>query len=139
MQHYDEPGIVNIGVGYDISILDLANLIRGIVGFDGELLFDASKPDGTPRKLVDVTKITELGWRAEIELSDGIAATYAWYREALRDGPANSPRCRAPPTQVGRAPNAIPCKGPCVAMCPEIRGLRAVIANIVTVFSCAPR
>ncbi len=88
MQHYDEPGIVNIGVGHDISILDLANLIRDIVGFDGELLFDASKPDGTPRKLVDVTKITELGWRAEIELSDGIAATYAWYREALRDGTA---------------------------------------------------
>jgi GDP-L-fucose synthase len=88
MQHYDEPGIVNIGVGHDISILDLANLIRGIVGFDGELLFDASKPDGTPRKLVDVTKITELGWRAEIELSDGIAATYAWYREALRNGTA---------------------------------------------------
>jgi len=88
MQHYDEPGIVNIGVGHDISILDLANLIRDIVGFDGELHFDASKPDGTPRKLVDVTKITELGWRAEIELRDGIAATYAWYREALRDGTA---------------------------------------------------
>lgn len=86
MQHYDEPEIVNIGVGHDISILDLAHLIRDIVGFTGELRFDASKPDGTPRKLVDVTKITELGWRAEIELRDGVAATYAWYCEALRDG-----------------------------------------------------
>lgn len=86
MQNYDEPEIVNIGVGHDISILDLAHLIGEIVGFEGELHFDASKPDGTPRKLVDVTKITELGWRANIELRDGIAATYAWYREALRDG-----------------------------------------------------
>lgn len=86
MQNYDEPEIVNIGVGHDISILDLAHLIRDIVGFEGELRFDASKPDGTPRKLVDVTKITELGWRANIELRDGIAATYAWYREALQQG-----------------------------------------------------
>jgi len=86
MQNYDDPEIVNIGVGHDISILDLAHLIRDIVGFEGELRFDASKPDGTPRKLVDVTKITELGWRADIELRDGIAATYAWYREALQDG-----------------------------------------------------
>lgn len=88
MQNYDEPEIVNIGVGHDISILDLAHLIRDIVGFEGELRFDASKPDGTPRKLVDVTKITELGWRAEIELRDGIEATYAWYRDALRAGTA---------------------------------------------------
>lgn len=86
MQHYDDAEIVNIGVGHDISILDLAHLIRDIVGFEGELRFDASKPDGTPRKLVDVTKITELGWQASIELREGIAATYAWYREALRDG-----------------------------------------------------
>jgi GDP-L-fucose synthase len=86
MQDYDDPEIVNIGVGHDISILDLAHLICDIVGFEGELRFDASKPDGTPRKLVDVSKITELGWRAEIELRDGVAATYAWYCEALRAG-----------------------------------------------------
>jgi len=88
MEHYDDPGIVNIGVGHDISILDLAHLVRDIVGFDGELRFDASKPDGTPRKLVDVTKINALGWQAGTELRDGIEATYQWYLEALASNTA---------------------------------------------------
>ena len=83
MQTYDEAEIVNVGVGRDISILELAELLREVVGFDGRLSFDATKPDGTPRKLVDVSKINGLGWTAKIELRDGVATTYAWFKEAL--------------------------------------------------------
>jgi GDP-L-fucose synthase len=73
---YEGPGIVNIGVGEDVAIGDLAKLIASIVGYAGELVFDTSKPDGTPRKLVDVTKLHALGWRARISLEQGIASTY---------------------------------------------------------------
>jgi GDP-L-fucose synthase len=83
MQTYDDAEIVNVGFGSDVSILELAELVRTIVGFEGELTFDASKPDGTPRKLVDVTKINALGWYATIDLPDGIAATYEWFQDAL--------------------------------------------------------
>jgi GDP-L-fucose synthase len=86
MQSYDDAEIVNIGVGTDITILALAEMIRAAVGFDGELVFDASKPDGTPRKFVDVAKINALGWAAEIELLDGIAATYQGFCESLTAG-----------------------------------------------------
>jgi GDP-L-fucose synthase len=72
MNNYNECGIINIGVGEDISILDLAKLIKRIVGFEGEIITDVSKPDGTPRKLMDVSKINSLGWRASIKLEDGI-------------------------------------------------------------------
>ena len=71
MENYSEEGLVNIGVGNDITIKDLALMIKDIVGFDGGLNFDATKPDGTPRKLVDVSKINGLGWKAGIELKDG--------------------------------------------------------------------
>lgn len=81
LQHYDEPGLVNIGVGEDIPILDLARLVRRIVGYDGEIRHDLSKPDGTPRKLMDVGKLTAMGWRAKIGLEEGIAAVYSEYRE----------------------------------------------------------
>ena len=67
-------------LGDDISILELASLIKGIVGFDGDIVFDSSKPDGTPRKLVDVTKLNGLGWRANIGLEAGIRATYEWFK-----------------------------------------------------------
>jgi GDP-L-fucose synthase len=77
---YDDPAPINIGVGEDVTIAELADLVRGIVGYRGEVLFDRSKPDGTPRKLLDVRRITELGFKAEIGLAQGIAATYAWYR-----------------------------------------------------------
>ena len=80
MDHYDEAEIVNVGVGHDLSILDLAHLIQRIVGFEGELIFDSSKQDGTPRKLVDTTKINKLGWRAQIGLEEGIARTYRWFQ-----------------------------------------------------------
>jgi GDP-L-fucose synthase len=76
MQTYNEPGLVNIGVGEDISIKDLALLVKDIVGFDGKLHFDASKPDGTPRKLMDVSKLHGLGWKARIGLREGITEVY---------------------------------------------------------------
>ncbi|PWW45218.1 MULTISPECIES: GDP-L-fucose synthase family protein [Paenibacillus] len=79
MDQYEENEIINVGVGRDITIKDLALLIRSIVGYEGEIIFDASKPDGTPRKLVDVTKINELGWSARIELEDGIRSIYKSY------------------------------------------------------------
>ncbi|MEM9056341.1 MAG: GDP-L-fucose synthase [Pseudomonadota bacterium] len=79
MRHYDEPAIVNVGVGEDISIAELAALIARTVGFEGDLVFDPSKPDGTPRKLLDVSRLSELGWRASIGLEQGVAQTYEWY------------------------------------------------------------
>lgn len=76
MQNYDEPEFVNIGVGEDISIKDLALLIKSIIGYDGKIQYDLSKPDGTPRKLMDVSKLTALGWKARISLPDGISRVY---------------------------------------------------------------
>jgi GDP-L-fucose synthase len=76
MQHYHEAELVNIGTGDDIAIKDLALLIKDIVGYTGELKFDASKPDGTPRKLLDVSKLHALGWRHKIELAEGICKVY---------------------------------------------------------------
>jgi len=76
MQEYNEPGIVNIGTGEDISISELAKLIQQIVGYEGELIFDVSKPDGTPRKLMDVSKLNQKGWKAKISLIDGIRKVY---------------------------------------------------------------
>lgn len=81
MNHYEGHDIVNIGVGHDISIKELAELIQSIVGYKGEIIFNATVPDGTPRKLVDVTKINSLGWKASIELEDGLRAVYASFRE----------------------------------------------------------
>ena len=77
MQHYDEPGLVNIGVGHDISIKDLALLIRDIVGYEGAIVHDLTKPDGTPRKLMDVGKLEAVGWKARIGLEEGIRSVYA--------------------------------------------------------------
>jgi GDP-L-fucose synthase len=79
MQHYDQEGLVNVGVGEDISIRELAELIREIVGYPGELVFDPSKPDGTPRKLMDVSKLHGLGWKASIPLREGIETVYDEY------------------------------------------------------------
>lgn len=76
MQNYNEPGLVNIGVGEDITIKDLALLVKKIVGFQGELKFDTSKPDGTPRKLMDVGKLHSFGWKHTINLEEGITAVY---------------------------------------------------------------
>ena len=79
LEKYDSPEIINVGCGEDISVRELAELIRDVVGFDGKLAWDATKPDGTPRKLLDVTKLRELGWRSQIPLRAGIARTYDWF------------------------------------------------------------
>jgi GDP-L-fucose synthase len=83
MENYNEESMVNIGCGTDISIKDLALLIKKIVGYEGELKFDTSKPDGTPRKLMDVTKLNNLGWTAKISLEEGITRTYKEYVELV--------------------------------------------------------
>lgn len=83
MNNYNSPEIINIGVGKDISIRELALMVKEIVGYDGELVFDTSKPDGTPRKLLDVSKLTSLGWQAKTSLREGIERTYRWYVETL--------------------------------------------------------
>jgi GDP-L-fucose synthase len=79
LENYDSPEIMNMGCGEDISIRELAELICDVVGFDGELAWDPGKPDGTPRKLLDVSKLTKLGWRPTIPLREGIARTYDWF------------------------------------------------------------
>lgn len=79
LEKYDSPEIINIGCGEDISIRELAELICDIVGFDGELAWDATKPDGTPRKVLDTTKLRTLGWQPTIPLRQGIAQTYEWF------------------------------------------------------------
>jgi GDP-L-fucose synthase len=81
MQHYSGHEHVNVGVGEDLSILALAKLVAEIVGYRGTINTDSSKPDGTPRKLLDVSKLNSLGWRASIGLREGIAGTYRWYLE----------------------------------------------------------
>lgn len=79
MNNYDSSEIINIGVGEDLSIAELANLIKEIVGYKGEIIYDKTKPDGTPRKLLDVTKLFNLGWKPTIHLEDGIRSTYEWF------------------------------------------------------------
>jgi GDP-L-fucose synthase len=81
MQHYDEPGLVNIGTGEDISILELARMIGRITGYTGEIRHDLSKPDGTPRKLMDVGKLHGFGWKAKIGLEEGIRSVYEKFAE----------------------------------------------------------
>lgn len=85
MEHYDDATPINVGTGEDITIRELAELVREVVGFKGRIVFDPSKPDGVPRKLLDVSRIQALGWRPRISLREGIEATYRWY---LAHGPA---------------------------------------------------
>ena len=81
MNNYSESQFVNIGVGEDITIKELAEKIKVVVGYNGALTFDTSKPDGTPRKLVDVTKLNSLGWKAKISLDEGLRKAYNWFLE----------------------------------------------------------
>lgn len=83
MKQYDAPGLVNVGVGEDLSILELAQLVQRIVGYEGRISLDSSKPDGTPRKLMDISKLHALGWKATISLEEGIRRVY----EEVRDRP----------------------------------------------------
>ena len=80
LQNYDSPEIINIGTGYDLTVSELAELICDVVGFTGELAWDRTKPDGTPCKLLDVSKLESLGWKPTIPLREGIAETYNWFK-----------------------------------------------------------
>jgi GDP-L-fucose synthase len=82
MENYNEEGLVNIGTGEDVTITELAMLIKEIVGYEGTLVYDHTKPDGTPRKLMDVSKLTNLGWKYSIELREGLKQVYADYQNS---------------------------------------------------------
>jgi GDP-L-fucose synthase len=84
MKHYDSPEIINVGTGEDLTIADLARLVRETVGYTGGLEFDSSKPDGTPRKLLDVSRLHSTGWRHSIDLKTGLRQTYEWYLQDQR-------------------------------------------------------
>ena len=86
LENYDDEVAINVGVGEDISIKELADLVRQVVGFQGAIHWDASKPDGTPRKLLDVSRIKSLGWEPKIELKEGIKSTYRWFKLATQAG-----------------------------------------------------
>jgi GDP-L-fucose synthase len=85
LQTYDQEPIVNIGWGEDVTIQELAEMVAAATGFKGRVVFDASKPDGTPRKLLDTSRLTSLGWKPAISLKDGIDQTYAWFKENLEE------------------------------------------------------
>lgn len=80
MQNYESSEIINIGTGMDLSILELANMVKETVGYEGEIKWDTSKPDGTPRKLLDVSKIHNLGWKHKVGIEEGIRQVYEWYK-----------------------------------------------------------
>jgi GDP-L-fucose synthase len=80
LEKYDDDVAINVGVGEDIAIKDLAGLVQQVVGFEGEISWDSGKPDGTPRKLLEVSRMTALGWKPEIDLKEGIRDTYEWFK-----------------------------------------------------------
>jgi GDP-L-fucose synthase len=86
METYDSPELVNVGCGHDITIRELAGMVGKVVGYSGQIEWDATKPDGTPRKLLDVSKLNQLGWKAAIPLEQGLRATYQWFLEHGRRG-----------------------------------------------------
>lgn len=87
MEHYDATEPVNVGTGEDVSIAELSRCVADVAGYQGTIRFDASKPDGTPRKLLDVSRLTALGWKASIPLESGIRSTYAWFRAEAASRP----------------------------------------------------
>jgi GDP-L-fucose synthase len=91
LERYDGDAPINLGTGVDVTIGDLARIIASTVGFTGELAFDPTKPDGTPRKVLDVSRQTALGFRPVIGLSAGIRSTYDWYRETTLAAAARVP------------------------------------------------
>jgi GDP-L-fucose synthase len=88
LQHYSDAGPVNVGVGRDVTIAELAGIVAGVVGYKGKIRFDALRPDGTPRKLLDVSRLTALGWQARIGLEEGIRHAYQWLDHELAQGKA---------------------------------------------------
>jgi len=85
MEHYDGPQQVNVGTGSDVTIREIAETIAQVTGFTGETLWDTSKPDGTPQKLLDVSKLKNEGWTAQISLEEGVRRTVDWYHEHISD------------------------------------------------------
>jgi GDP-L-fucose synthase len=83
MLHYDEEEIINVGTGEDLTIAELCGIVRDVVGFKGEIVYDTTMPDGTPRKVVDVSRLSKLGWAPKISLPSGLAQTYSWYQAHL--------------------------------------------------------
>ena len=81
LEHYDGPDHVNVGTGSDVTIAEIASTIASVVGYTGETEWDTSKPDGTPQKLLDVSKLAEAGWTSKISLEEGLERTVAWYRD----------------------------------------------------------
>jgi GDP-L-fucose synthase len=81
LEKYDDPQTINVGTGHDVTIRELAQMVQRVVGYEGRILWDVTKPDGTPRKLLDVSRLTALGWEPRIDLESGIRATYGWYLE----------------------------------------------------------
>jgi GDP-L-fucose synthase len=85
MNTYESEDIVNVGWGEDVTIRELVDIVVAVSGYRGQVSFDATKPDGTPRKLLDTTRLQALGWRPRIGLKEGVAQTYAWFREHLAE------------------------------------------------------
>jgi GDP-L-fucose synthase len=85
MKNFPAPGFANVGTGSDLTILELTEMIRDVVGFTGEIVRDETKPDGTPRKLLDTTRLKSLGWAPRIALKDGLDHVYRWYRDNVAD------------------------------------------------------
>ncbi len=86
LQNYDEGEMVNVGTGEDITILEVAQMVSRIIGYRGEIVFDTTKPDGTPRKLLDVTRLHNMGWHHKISLEEGVRDTCTWYFETFIEG-----------------------------------------------------
>ena len=81
LEHYDDPQTINVGIGDDMTIRAMAEIVADVVGFKGTIVQDTTKPDGTPRKLLDVSRLTALGWAPQIEFREGLAETYRWFIE----------------------------------------------------------
>jgi GDP-L-fucose synthase len=108
MRQYDESSWINVGCGQDQTIAELARTIADVVGFKGALRFDASKPDGTPRKLLDTTRLTALGWKPQIGLEKGIGATYNWFLQNVAAEPCPAPGIPDLAARIGRTPSSMP-------------------------------
>jgi GDP-L-fucose synthase len=89
-EKYEKPDLVNLGSGEEISIRDLLELVRAQTGYEGKVVWDATKPDGQPRRCLDTSRATEFGWRAETNLKDGLRKTIAWYEAEVKSQPRKS-------------------------------------------------
>jgi GDP-L-fucose synthase len=132
MEHYDDDSHINVGTGVDLSIRELAETIREVVNPDAELVWDTSKPDGTPRKLLDVSRLRALGWAPRVELRDGLTSTYQWFLDQIAtDGALRGvePQFAGEPRRQARRPivaTVVPPRAPAtrVAAWPTSRPLR---------------